>query len=254
MAIMLVAAFFLLDREEGIASTEAISAKERRELVQMLASEFSPEELHPIFNDPRFQLNAAQITPSRPKEKHKNPVRPDSERGRKFWRKHQDILDSAEDRYGVPPQIVVSILMKETNFGIHLGRHRVINTLASFSLGEKKGMSRANGLRELKCFLKLSIQERWDPFEVVGSHAGAFSLPQFMPCSYLEFAVDGDDDGVANPGRSWDDAIMSVAHFLDRHGWKRDAPEEALYAYNRSKRYVRGVLGFAHEVRRNPAK
>jgi len=74
----------------------------------------------------------------------------------------------------------------------------------------------------LQQFLLLTREEAIDPRLAVGSYAGAMGAAQFMPRSYREFAVDGDDDGHRDLWRSWDDIIESIANYLLRHGWRAD--------------------------------
>lgn len=220
----------------------------RQELIYKLSQSLPLNELARVVNDPRFQINAAKIASPRwffdPSLNMRDPV----ERGKRFWRMHESTLERAESRFGVPQEIVISVLRRENNFGIYFGGPEVINTLARFSLkaGKKK---RARSLRELECFIRLSIQERWDPFFITGSSEGAFALPQFMPCSYLAFAVDGNGDGIVDPFANWDDAIMSVANHLRSVGWRKLGPQRALFRYNQDDEYGERVLAFAREVR-----
>lgn len=66
-----------------------------------------------------------------------------------------------------------------------------------------------------------------DPFSFKGSYAGAMGYPQFMPSSYMAYAVDFDGDGVKDLWNNPVDAIGSVANYLAKHGWKRNQPVAA---------------------------
>jgi membrane-bound lytic murein transglycosylase B len=78
--------------------------------------------------------------------------------------------------------------------------------------------------KELGHFLKLCDEQQVDPTTVLGSYAGAMGLPQFMPSSVRNFAVDFDGDGRIDLLRSPVDAIGSVARYLSEHGWQKDMP------------------------------
>jgi membrane-bound lytic murein transglycosylase B len=73
--------------------------------------------------------------------------------------------------------------------------------------------------RELKAFFALAEKENLDPAAIKGSYAGAMGYGQFIPTSYLEYAVDGDNDGNRDLWTSPADAIFSVANYFNRHGW-----------------------------------
>jgi membrane-bound lytic murein transglycosylase B len=91
-----------------------------------------------------------------------------------------------------------------------------------------------------------------DPLGIRGSPSGAFGLPQFLPTSYLRFAVDGNGDGLVSlydPA----DAIASAANYLVSHGWRpaltRQQQRQVIWAYNHSAAYIDAVLFLADRVR-----
>jgi membrane-bound lytic murein transglycosylase B len=139
-----------------------------------------------------------------------------------FWREHATTLQRAERDYGVPPEIVVAIIGVETFYGRNTGRHRVIDALSTLAFDYPRRATFFRG--ELKSFLLLTRELGISPLEAKGSFAGAIGLPQFMPGSYRNFAVDFDGDGHADLWGSADDAIGSVANYLVRHDWERDQP------------------------------
>ncbi|MEY6432290.1 lytic murein transglycosylase B [Thioalkalicoccus limnaeus] len=142
-------------------------------------------------------------------------------RGVEYWAAHEDWLRRAEADYGVPPQIIVAIIGVETNYGANLGRHRVIDSLTTlgFSYPPRADFFR----RELEELLLLAREERIDLTSVTGSYAGAMGKPQFISSSYRAYAIDFDGDGRRDLWNSDADAIGSVANYLHRHGWRRDA-------------------------------
>lgn len=190
---------------------------------------FDPARLQQLFSQVRLQPSIiARIT--RPAEKTKPWYqyraifldRARIEGGVEFWRQHAAALTRAQRIYGVPPQIVVAIIGVETRYGRFTGSDRVLDALTTLAFDYPP---RADFFRsELTQYLLLTRQEQIDPLSLQGSYAGAMGLPQFMPSSYQQYAVDFDGDGRRN---LWDDpvdAIGSVAHFLSAHGWRRGQP------------------------------
>ncbi|MFB4392012.1 MULTISPECIES: lytic murein transglycosylase B [unclassified Pseudomonas] len=143
-------------------------------------------------------------------------------RGVDFWRQHEAVLARAEQEYGVPAQVIVSIIGVETFFGRNTGNYRVIDALSTLGFDYPP---RAEFFRkELREFLLLARDEQLDPLTLKGSYAGAMGLPQFMPSSFRHYAVDFDGDGHINIWNNPDDAIGSVASYFKRHGWVGGEP------------------------------
>jgi membrane-bound lytic murein transglycosylase B len=139
-------------------------------------------------------------------------------RGLAFWSRHADALARAQETYGVPAEIIVAIIGVETIYGKHTGRFHVFNALTtlSFDYPPRAELFR----RELEALLLLAREEDRDPWSYVGSYAGAIGLPQFLPSSMRNYAVDFDGSGHIDLADSAEDAIGSVARFLRAHGWE----------------------------------
>jgi membrane-bound lytic murein transglycosylase B len=146
--------------------------------------------------------------------------------GLAFWRANETWLQRAEERWGVPAQLIVGVIGVETYYGRLTGTFRVIDALATLSFDFPSGRrDRASFFRgELEQFLLWCAAERCDPALVQGSFAGAMGLPQFMPGSVNRWAVDFDGDGHINLAGSAADAIGSVARYLHYFGWRRGQP------------------------------
>ncbi len=146
--------------------------------------------------------------------------------GLAFWQTHAKWLDLAQERYGVPAEIVVGIVGVETMYGRHMGSFRVIDALATLAFDFPSGRKdRSPFFRdELEQFLVLTQREGVDPLSVRGSFAGAMGLPQFMPSSIMKYAVDFDGNGHIDLHKSHADVIGSVARYLADFGWQRDLP------------------------------
>jgi membrane-bound lytic murein transglycosylase B len=143
-------------------------------------------------------------------------------RGLAFWRQHEAALARAEALYGVPAEIVVAIIGVETIYGRRTGRFDVFNALANLAFDYPPRAELFRG--ELAALLLLAREEGRDPWRYRGSYAGAIGLPQFLPSSVRQWAVDFDRDGRIDLATSADDAIGSVANFLVAHGWRQGEP------------------------------
>jgi len=143
--------------------------------------------------------------------------------GLRFWAEHSGELRSASARYGVPEEVIVAIIGIETIYGRNTGRFGTLAALATlaFDYPPRAALFR----RELEALLLLAREEGRSPLDYRGSYAGALGLPQFLPSSVRQWAVDFDGDGQVDLTGSPGDAIGSVAHFLQAHGWQ---PGEAV--------------------------
>ncbi len=139
-----------------------------------------------------------------------------------FWQENNEIINYAEKVYGVAPEIIVAIIGVETYYGRLQGSYRVMDALSTLAFKYPKRSKFFRG--ELKHFLLMSQDEKFDPLSKKGSYAGAMGMGQFIPSSYQAYAVDFNGDGEKNIWTDKTDAIGSVANYFKRHGWKRDQP------------------------------
>ena len=146
--------------------------------------------------------------------------------GARFWQDNADWLQRAEERFGVPAEVVVGIVGVETFYGRITGNFRVLDVLATLSFDFPTGRSDRSPFfrQELEEFLVMCSREGLDPTVPKGSFAGAMGLPQFMPGSINRFAVDFDGDGHVDLSGSAADVVGSVANYLAAHGWQRGMP------------------------------
>ncbi len=140
--------------------------------------------------------------------------------GVKFWQTHHEVLLAVEKKYGVPWQIIVAIIGVETQYGGDTGSFRVIDSLATLAFSYPKRSEFFSS--ELENFLLLCREENMNPLKPKGSYAGAMGLPQFMPSSYRNYAVDYEQDKQRNIWSNPADAIASVGNYLSKHHWQRD--------------------------------
>ncbi len=142
--------------------------------------------------------------------------------GKAFMQKHQDLLSAVEDKYGVPPEIVTALIGVETFYGTRMGSRNVLRSLATLTAAYPR-REKFFG-KELETFLGLLKSEHLVAEDMEGSYAGAVGIPQFMPSSYVAYAVDFNGNGKRDLVHEVEDAAGSVANYLVVHGWKRSAP------------------------------
>jgi membrane-bound lytic murein transglycosylase B len=117
---------------------------------------------------------------------------------------------------------ILGILGVETRFGEITGNYRVLDALVTLGFDYPPRGEFFRG--ELEQFLLLAKEEKIDARKALGSYAGAIGSPQFMPSNYRKLAVDGDGNGRRDLWSSWPDVIMSVANYLNSHGWHEGEP------------------------------
>lgn len=141
-----------------------------------------------------------------------------TQEGVDFWNKHQAVLDQVSAESGVPAEIIVAIIGVETYYGRIKGNHKVLDALYTLAFDYPKRSKFFTS--ELKHFLKLAQENHVDALSAQGSYAGAMGFGQFMPSSYRSYAVDYESDQVIDLINNPQDAIASVANYLNKHKWQ----------------------------------
>ena len=149
--------------------------------------------------------------------------------GLQFWQRHQTLLMQAEQAYGVPPWLIVGVIGVETFYGQHTGNFRVLDALSTLTFDFPKEHPRATERqtffsKELAQFLIMASKEKINPTKLKGSYAGAMGLPQFMPSSWANFAVDFDGDKHIDLFNNPADVIGSVANYFKAFQWQTGMP------------------------------
>lgn len=199
-----------------------------------------------------------------------------------FLKNNIELLKAAEKEYGVPKEVITSILYVETRHGNYLGNNHIPSVYFSTAMAsqpdiiefntkslketysedsdelktyleklEKRSEFKTNwALEQLEALYELNEKSPIPVTEIYGSWAGAFGMSQFLPTSYLSWAVDGNGDGVINLFEV-EDAIYSVANYLKTNGWGKTKKEQekAVWHYNHSTAYVNAVLKLADLIK-----
>lgn len=162
----------------------------------------------PEFSKPIWEYLASVLSPGR------------IEAGQQLLGADGPMLDAVEKRFGVQREILVAIWGLESDFGREMGSFNIFDALATLACD---GPRTDFGRREFLDALRVVQQEHFRPDEMTSSWAGAFGQTQFVPSTFLRYAVDGDGDGRRDLWRSPADALASAANLLEQSSWERGA-------------------------------
>lgn len=175
-------------------------------------------------------------------------------RAKQKMQQHRALLSSIQQRYGVPPEIIVAIWGLETNFGGdgHGGK-AIIQSVATLAYDCRRSDFFK---RHLMSALKIVDRGDMTPQQMRGGWAGEIGPMQFMPTAYLNYAVDFDGNGRKDLQHSIPDMLASTANYLKGHGWKAGAGWQpgsvnynALTEWNKAEVYVRTIAVLADKLR-----
>jgi membrane-bound lytic murein transglycosylase B len=137
--------------------------------------------------------------------------------GRQVVAANRPLFQQVEARYGVGPGVIAGIWGLESSFGTGTGDFRVVEALATLAWeGRRASFFRG----ELMAALKILDHGDVAPSGMTGSYAGAMGQPQFMPSSYLRYAVDFEGHGRRDIWKSKPDVLGSIANYLAQSGWR----------------------------------
>ena len=175
-------------------------------------------------------------------------------RGRQLMQTHSGLLSRIERQYGVPPAIIISIWGLETNFGRDgAGGRSIPRSLATLAYDCRRSEFFTN---ELMNALRIIDRGDMTPAQLVGGWAGEIGPMQFLPSSYVRYAVDFDGDGRRNLMTSIPDMLASTANYLKvRGGWQAGQGWQpgsrnynAIREWNKAEVYVRTIATMADRL------
>ena len=210
----------------GVTQDQAVLAFDRRQ--------------RGTFNKTFEQYVATRVGPARLK------------RAAAMMQRHASILSRVEQRFGVPPQIIVAIWTLETDNGGDMGKLSVFRVLATMAHD-----CRRTELFQRELHAALQIVQRGDlPFnEMVGAYAGEIGQTQFLPSSYIKYGVDFDGNGHVDLRHSVPDVLASTANLLKANGWKAGQPFgegtenfQVMREWNRSEIYRKTMVYMSEQL------
>jgi lytic murein transglycosylase len=179
-------------------------------------------------------------------------VPPRLSKGAKLLKQYAPVFARIEQQYGVPGPVIVAIWGLETDFGANSGKFPTIRSLATLAYDCR----RPDKFRP-EVIAALQIVDRGDmnPADMRGAWAGEIGQTQFLPSSYLKYAVDYDGNGHRDLIHSVPDVLASTANYLKGYGWQRGQPWgegtanfQVLLQWNASQVYTKTVAYFAQQL------
>jgi len=139
-------------------------------------------------------------------------------KGAKLMQQHSETIKRIEKQYGVPGAVIVAIWGLETDYGVNQGKLSVVRSVATLAYDCRRSDKFQAELTDA-----LRIIDRGDmaAADLKGDWAGEIGQTQFLPSSYVKYAVDFDRKGRADLVRSPADVLASTANYLKNHGWQR---------------------------------
>lgn len=244
-------------------------------------------QVRKVFRDPRIRAHSHLDYGLYPKESSRLyrgfRSRSSIAAARRCRVRYSDEFQRAQKRFGVPASILASIFHVETRCGENKGKDVALYRLARLAMANEprnvarnikrhqRGQPRAKWSKieartrergkyledifypEVVATFQIGSRLGIDPLGIIGSKAGAFGIPQFLPSSYIRFAVDGNGNGTVSLHEPAD-AAYSAANFLMNYGWKPGITTKekraVIWNYNRSDAYIDTILFLSDQIER----
>lgn len=163
----------------------------------------------------------------------------------RLYQEHKTALDRIGREYGVQPRFIVALWGVESNFGRLMGSYNVVEALSTLAYdGRREAFFR----KQVMAALQILNEGHITPENMKGSWAGAMGQPQFMPTSFLTYAVDGNNDGKVDIWQNVDDVFASAANYLKMSGWNDE------YTWGRQVKLVSPVNSALKGVEKEKGK
>jgi lytic murein transglycosylase len=179
-------------------------------------------------------------------------VPPRLQKGAKLLKQYAPVFARVEQQYGVPGPVIVAIWGLETDFGANSGKFPTIRALATLAYDCR----RPDKFRpEVIAALRIVDRGDMNAADMRGAWAGEIGQTQFLPSSYLKYAVDYDGNGRRDLIHSVPDVLASTGNYLKGYGWQRGQPWgegtanfQVLLQWNASQVYTKTVAYFAQQL------
>lgn len=254
---------------------------------RLIANKSDPEFVKNLINHPSVQFNEKYIRVNVIKSMQKVDYSAhysdkSAQTVYELLRQNFDLFQNCENQFSIPKEIIAAIIWVETKFGSYLGNSHVPSVYLNTALANEakyieknlqmnlkdlnvkkadeksirkkiksRSAKKANwAIKELLALEKIYNERGIDIFSLYGSWAGAFGISQFLPSSYLNWAIDGNKDGIIDLF-DINDAVFSVANYLKNNGWGNSYEEKrkAIFNYNNSSAYVDAILKLSEKVK-----
>lgn len=231
-----------LDAFRGDAAAQGVSQRTIGSALRGLAPD--PKVLSLDRNQRAFKLSFEEFAARRVTE-------PRIRKGAQLLAQHAGLLSRIEQQFGVPGEILVAIWGLETDYGVNQGKQAALRSLATLA-HDCRRTEMFQG--ELVAALKIVDRGDLSPEQMRGAWAGELGQTQFLPSSYVKFAVDFDGNGRRDLIRSVPDVLASTANYLRGYGWQAGGYEEGsanfgvLKEWNKSPIYQRTIILFAQQL------
>ena len=228
---------------------------------------------------PRFTFIPFKVKPKEPHSIYASFDRDSfAQLGASFIEEYDHEFDKMERTYDVPREVVTAILVIETQIGRHTGKEKIVHRLSRLAAVLDPNNVRENYRRlkaddpsvtledvkrrgkyleetflpEIPALIEISKRNQVNTFHILGSTAGAFGIPQFLPSAFIKYGVDGDGDGHVSLFNKVD-ALWSAGNYLSAFGYKAELPyaerRKVIWEYNRSDAYIDTVFRVASRIR-----
>jgi membrane-bound lytic murein transglycosylase B len=239
-------------------------------------------DISAIYSDPmmpRFTFVPFKVKPREPHSIYASFDRDSfAQLGASFIEEYDHEFNKMERTYNVPREIVTAILVIETQIGKYTGKEMIVHRLSrlaavldpnnvqenyrrlkatdpSVTLEDVKKRGtylEETFLPEIPALIEISRRNQVNVFHILGSSAGAFGIPQFLPTAFIKYGVDGDGDGHVSLFNKVD-ALWSAGNYLAAFGYKPDLAyaerRKVIWEYNRSDAYIDTVFRVAARIR-----
>ena len=214
-----------LDALDGLTVDDKVLAADRRQhIFKKSFEEFSAQ----LISKPRFA------------------------KGQQMMKEHASELKKVEKTYGVPGGVIVAIWGLETDYGTNLGKMSVVRSVATLAYDCRR-TDKFQG--ELMDALRIIDRGDMASADMRGDWAGEIGQTQFLPSSYMKYAVSYSGRGKPNLISNKADVLASTANYLAQHGWQRGqgwGPSEPNFAaikeWNKADVYARTIALFGQRL------